>query len=121
MIEDFPLLHANNVDHSTPLTEAPEAAINPEFGGYISVSCQSCHGSDLATAVPGPPDTPPPSNLTLLGDWTQDDFTLAVREGIRPNGDTLHTFMPRWESLTDVELKAVWAFINTLEPKNESP
>ena len=116
--EDFPLLHIEKVDHAMPLPEAPEAGINPEFGRYMAVSCQGCHGPDLASPVPGPPNTPPPSNLTVLGDWTEDDFMLAIRQGIRPTGDTLDSFMPRCETPTDVELKAIWAYINTLEPKN---
>ena len=46
---------------------------------------------------------------------------IAVREGVRPTGDTLHSFMPRWDAPTDEELHAVWAFIKTLEPTGERP
>ncbi len=119
--DEFPLLNVGNVDHSAPLTDAPKNGVNPEFGGYIAIACQGCHGTDLASPVQGPPDTPPASNLTLLGDWSEHDFMFAVREGIRPAGDTLHEVMPRWESPTDEELLAVWSYIQTLEPTGENP
>ncbi|MFV1981323.1 MAG: cytochrome C [Rhodothermia bacterium] len=117
--DDFPLLNVGKVDHSMSIPEVPVSGVNPEFGRYVAIACQGCHGSDLASPAPGPPDTPPPTDLSLLGEWSEDDFLLAVREGIRPNGDTLHSFMPRWESPTDEELLAVWSFIQTLEPTAE--
>lgn len=119
--DDFPLINAEKIDHSTPLSDAPEAGITPEYGKYMSGACQGCHGADLATPSPGPPDTPLPANLTLLQDWTQDDFMRAVRTGVKPTGDTLDTFMPRWTSPTDEELLSIWAYIKTLKPKGEQP
>jgi mono/diheme cytochrome c family protein len=113
--KNFPLLHVEKVDHATPLSDAPTPAVNVEFGRYIATSCTGCHGPDLATPQGGPPDAPPPADLTSLSGWSEGDFMRAVREGIRPNGDTLHTFMPRWTSPTDVELRAVWAYVHSIQ------
>ena len=59
------------------------------------------------------------SLVELHSYWSKDDFMAAVREGILPTGDTLHSFMPRWNSPTDEELFAVWSYIQTLEPTGE--
>ena len=66
MNEDFPLLNVDKVDHSMPLPETPASGVYPEFGRYIAIACQGCHGSDLASPVPGPPDAPPPVSYTPL-------------------------------------------------------
>ena len=112
----FPLLEHSKIDNSLPLLDAPTPEVSPEYGRYMAVSCYGCHGTDLAGATAGPPGTPPSRNLTKLQNWSEDEFIRAVREGIRPNGDTLHTFMPRWVSATDTEVAAVFVYLQTLEP-----
>jgi mono/diheme cytochrome c family protein len=112
----FPLLEHSKIDHSLPLRDAPTPAATAEYGQYMVVSCYGCHGTDLVGASAGPPDTPRSGNLTKLQSWSEDEFVRAVREGIRPNGDTLHAFMPRWTSATDTELAAVYLYLQSLEP-----
>ena len=112
----FPLLEHSKIDNSLPLKDAPTPEVSPEYGEYMAVSCYGCHGTDLAGQPSGPPGTPPSRNLTILQDWTEEQFLRAVREGIRPSGDTLHTFMPRWVAATDTEVAAIYAYFQTLEP-----
>ncbi|MBT8399632.1 MAG: cytochrome c, partial [Rhodothermia bacterium] len=119
-VDDFPMINAAKVDHSLPLSEVPDRAPTAEFGEYLSRGCTGCHGPQLTGAASGPPDTPPSANLTLLQNWTEDDFVRAVREGVRSSGDTLHTFMPRLTSFTDVEVAALWAYLSQLEPQDDS-
>jgi mono/diheme cytochrome c family protein len=112
----FPLLEHSKIDNSLPLRDAPTPEVSPEYGEYMAVSCYGCHGTDLAGQPSGPPGTPPSRNLTILQDWTEEQFLRAVREGIRPSGDTLHAFMPRWVSATDTEVAAVYTYLQSLEP-----
>lgn len=65
-----------------------------------------------------------PSNLTPdpetgLGDWTREDFTRALREGISQDGRSLDPTMPvqYTKEFTDLELEAMWKYLQTLEPK----
>lgn len=87
-----------------------------EYGEYLtSLTCQGCHGEELeGVSDPAFGDTP---SLHKAGDWTFEEFVSTVREGVRPNGDRLSEDMP-WENvafMTDDELAAIWAFIETFE------
>lgn len=116
-VAKVPLTSAHLIDHTVAIPFNPEEAVTAEYGAYVAVTCQGCHGDDytgrnqLGTLS---------SNLTRLQHYTEADFIAAVREGVRPTGDSLLVDMPRWTSLTDTEVKAVWAFLQTLEPVGES-
>jgi hypothetical protein len=66
--------------------------------------------------------TPDPE--TGLGKWTEADFIKAARTGQRLNGAIILPPMP-WPNLahaTDVDLKAMWAYLQSLKPiKNAVP
>jgi mono/diheme cytochrome c family protein len=111
------LLQAEEIDHTMPLRETPMAGVTVEYGHYLATTCLGCHGEDYTGGpVAGPPGTPPARNLTTLKDWSEADFFRAVQEGVRPTGDTLHVFMPRWTAMNDDEVKAIWTFLQSLEP-----
>ena len=94
-------------------------------GEYLARAgdCIACH-----TASGGKPfagglkfDTPiggiystniTPDPKTGLGGWTVEDFTRAVREGVRKNGDTMYPAMPfpSYARLTDDDMKALYAY-----------
>lgn len=122
----MPLLAAAVIDHDAPRPEPVQESATLEFGEYLSYSCIGCHGAGFSGGpMPGlPPGTPEPSNLTPdpqtgLGEWTEADFVKAMREGIRPDGQKLDPFMP-WQSfnkMTDTELRALWIYFQSLEPK----
>jgi hypothetical protein len=74
--------------------------------------------------VPGtPPSFPDARNITTdpvsgIGKWSKENFYAALRTGKRPDGSDLNTFMP-WKAfatLTDTELDALWAFLQTVPP-----
>jgi hypothetical protein len=73
-------------------------------------------------AIPGgPPDWPAPANLTPtgIGHYTQDGFVSALRTGKRPDGTEINPFMPinATKLMTDVEIVAVYKYLQTLPPK----
>ena len=117
---DFPLLPAEHIDHRPRARVAPPIAASAEYGAYVAQGCIGCHGNDFAGQhVPGtPPSFPDSRNLTPtgLGTWTAADFRRALREGKRPDGSAIDPFMP-WQAyskMTDVEIDALWAYLQTL-------
>ncbi|MHA3774595.1 c-type cytochrome [Verrucomicrobiota bacterium sgz303538] len=117
-------LAADVIDHSglKPSTVAPGAT--EEYGRYLAVGCQGCHGPNYSGGkiAAGPPDWPAASNLTsgahgVLASWTEADFLTALRTGRRPNGSEISPVMPRaFGKMTDDELKALWSFLKTVPP-----
>lgn len=119
----FPLLPAESIDQRPRVRSAPPPGPNAAYGAYIAHGCTGCHGDNLAGQhVPGtPPSFPDSANLTpagALGKWQLADFTRALREGKRPDGSAINPFMP-WQALgkmSDEEIAAVWAYLQTLPP-----
>ncbi len=118
----FPLFPAEVIDHTPRARPGPVVAATAEYGAYLAQGCSGCHGKDFAGQhVPGtPPEFPDSQNLTPagLGAWTQADFHKALREGKRPDGTSINTFMP-WQAfrgMTDNEIDALWAYLRTLPP-----
>lgn len=95
-----------------------------EYGRYLAnvSGCHGCHGYGLSGGrVEGPPGIPPASNLTPagLGEWTEQTFVALMRSGRRPDGSTLHEFMPwrQFSHMTDTELAALWRYLQSVPPK----
>lgn len=124
----IPLLPAELIDHAAererPVPKGPTA----EYGAYLATGCAGCHGPGYSGGkIPGaPPEIPEVANITPdsatgIGTWTEADFVRALREGRRPNGDTLNSFMP-WRAtrqMTDEEIRALWLFLRSQPPKSE--
>ncbi|BBM73734.1 c-type cytochrome [Rhodothermus marinus] len=118
------LLTARLIDHDAPHRPAPPYGPTAEYGAYLATSCAGCHGPGFSGGpIPGvPPEWPLASNLTPdpetgLGTWSESDFMRALRDGTRPDGSALDArYMPvRFTSqMTDVEIRALWAFLQTL-------
>ncbi len=53
---------------------------------------------------------------TGIGKWTEAQFSEAVRFGKRPDGTPLSPLMPPMTALTDVEVSAMWAYLQTVPP-----
>jgi mono/diheme cytochrome c family protein len=111
----------------TPNYEAlasPPAAGTVEYGRYLAdvSGCHGCHGYGLSGGrVAGPPGLPPAANLTPtgIGQWSEADFTRAMRAGKRPDGKALDEFMP-WRvfrNMSDDDLHALWLYLRTVPPK----
>jgi len=120
LLDKAPLVYALKVDQHAPHVASVAAAPTAEYGHYVARACTGCHGEHFSGGhVPGtPPDFPDAANITPagIGKWTKEQFFTAIREGKRPDGRTLNTFMP-WKAfatMTDVELDALWAYLQTV-------
>lgn len=118
----FPLLPAEDVDHSPRTRAGPPPGATAAYGEYLARGCIGCHGANLAGQhVPGtPPSFKDAQNLTPagIGAWKEADFRRALREGKRPDGSDIDPFMP-WKALStmsDEEISALWAYLQTLPP-----
>lgn len=113
--------------HDRPHPAYPPAAVaDSAFGAHIAGTCTGCHGANLAGGpiLGGDPKWPPARNLTFhatgLGSWSYEDFKRAMTEGLRPDGTPLKAPMTMILSyannMTEVELKALWAYLASLPP-----
>jgi mono/diheme cytochrome c family protein len=128
LVPTITFIPAELIPHDEPRPIAPEVGITPEYGEYLTLSCKVCHGLTMSGGpIPGFPSSwPPAPNLTFgpgsaLPSWTEAGFIETVRTGVTPEGRKVRgEFMP-WGSykfMNDDELKAVWAYLQSL-PKVE--
>ena len=117
------ILTAPKTFHGTTTASAAPAP-SAGYGRYLAdvSGCHGCHGFGLSGGrVAGPPDVPIAANLTPagLGDWTQADFVRAIREGRRPDGTSIHPFMPwrLYAAMNDDELQALWLYLRSVPAK----
>jgi mono/diheme cytochrome c family protein len=123
MAGELVLYPAEQVTHSArhPAHVAP--APDARYGAYLAAGCKGCHGPSYSGGkIPGaPPDWLPAANLTPAGleGYTEERFMATLRTGVRPNGKPLMPPMASkaWSEMTEVELRAIWAFLRTLPPK----
>lgn len=118
----------------------PDTTNAVALGKYLAddlCACYACHSADfktMDTAVPsrsagyyggGNPmlnyegELVPSANLTMdketgLGNWTAGQFRDAVRFGKSPKGGALHYPMFPHTTLTEHEVDAIWAFLQTV-------
>ena len=124
LANQLPLLPAEQVDHAVVAPAAVPAEASVEYGRYMASSCTGCHGVNFAGGpTPGSgPDDVPASNLTSSGHlsaWTLDGFKTALRTGVTPEGRELDQLVMPWtltREMTDVELEAIWLYLNSLPP-----
>ena len=124
-VGQLPLSADRIADHDrahavSPPTSEPTA----EFGRHLANVCAGCHGPDFSGgAVPGgDPSWPPAANLTPHADglagWTYEHFVAALRTAKRPDGSDLRPPMsqivPYGQRMTDVEVQALWAYLQSL-------
>ena len=119
--------HVDRIDHEQVGMTAPLEGATVEYGEYLSYigACRECHAANFAGnfAPDGPPMGP---NLTPGGElqgWTEEDFVSAIRTGMKPTGTQLSEEMP-WEmysGMTDVELQALWAYLQSLPVLPNNP
>jgi mono/diheme cytochrome c family protein len=120
MLGLFNMIPAGQINHNVPPAEAPDEGVTPEYGQYlVSIGgCRDCHGAPLLGGrTPGGGPTAP--NLTrtgAAGQWSVEDFMVAMREGRTPGGDEIDGVMP-WRfyaGMNDDELSAIHAYLQTL-------
>jgi mono/diheme cytochrome c family protein len=129
---------------SPPLPAAavvvPDSSDQIAFGRYLAnglFACFACHSADfktMNTQVPelsggfyggGNPmlnydgELVPSANLTMdketgLGNWTKEQFREATKYGKNPKGGPLYYPMFPHTTLTDGEVDAMWAYLQTV-------
>jgi mono/diheme cytochrome c family protein len=118
-------------DHDAPHRPIPPPAeVSVEFGRHLAGVCSGCHKQSLTGGpiMGGDPSWPPAANLTPAPDglagWTYRDFEVAMREGRRPDGTEIREPMtmvtPAAQRMTDVELEAMWVYLQSL-PARPTP
>lgn len=123
----LPTIAAEKIDHAAAKSPkaAPPAGPTAEYGEYLAPTCTGCHGKNFSGGpIPGgPPNWPEAANLTPhvedgLGAWSEADFVRALRRKRRPDGSEISEVMPAaLGQMTDVELKALWTYLQTLQPQ----
>jgi mono/diheme cytochrome c family protein len=117
------LLPAELIDHSKAHIAHVDAEPTPKYGEYVAAGCKGCHGPGMSGGkIPGaPPDWKPAANITPtgIGRYSEDDFIRILRTGTRPDGSKVDSLMPYrlTKEMTDVELKALFAYLKTVPPK----
>lgn len=122
-----------------PVT-APSPADRVAYGRYLAVGkfdCYSCHSSSFAKLDPMLPENSKgffgggntlfdkemnkvlSANLTMdketgLGNWTEEEFKMALRFGRKPDGTTIQPPMMPAPLITDEEASAIWAYLQTI-------
>jgi cytochrome c5 len=112
------------------LVSPPEAAVSSEFGKHLAGVCFGCHGPDLSGGpIPGgDPAWPPALNLTPdatgLKGWSYEQFETVLTQGKRPDGaalrDPMSLITSYGQKMTDVERRALWAFLQSVPPVSKA-
>jgi cytochrome c2 len=86
--------------------------------------CTSCHGADLSGSSIGvwAPNLTP-DEATGLGSWTPEQIRAALRQGVRPDGSSLCSSMPRFgvEKTPSSALLDLIAYLRALPPTASPP
>ena len=110
---------------------SPVLAANTETGKYQAVlgDCEGCHGRNLAGGVAlqtpfGRMLTP---NITLdketgIGNYSLQDFALAMKRGVAPGGKRLYPAMPypSYAHMSDRDVAVLWDYLRTVRPVKNS-
>ena len=102
--------------------KAPPVAVSIEYGSYLANvgGCRECHGPGLSGGlIPNMgPNKKIASNLTPTGLAAYNDslFKRALRQGIRPGGTPIDTFMPwrEFRLMNDTEIGALYTYLRTV-------
>lgn len=118
----------------------PDSTNAKEFGHYLVTGrydCYPCHSADFKTLNMEFPEKTPgycgggnkmitldgkerfTANITFdeetgLGRWTEDDFAAAMRQSKTKDGHTLREPMLPYNGMTDAEIKAIWAYLQSV-------
>jgi mono/diheme cytochrome c family protein len=118
-LDKFPLLPAEKIDHQAVYKESVPPTVTAEYGHYLAITCQGCHGDDLKGGPghdPKEPVIPDISSTGHPGHWKETDLITALRTGKTPEKRMLTDYMP-WKELTytDDEIKSVFLYLQQLK------
>ena len=115
------LIESHSTEHASI---PPLAEVSVDFGKHLAGVCTGCHYEDLAggAIIGGDPSWPPSRNLTPhvdgLAGWTYQDFRAVLVEGRRPDGtavlEPMTLLRPYAEYMTDVEMAALWTYLQSI-------
>ena len=127
--------HAAAATASEPASATSAAEV--QRGHYLAIAgdCEACHtapgGKPLAGGLPiatpvGPifPTNITPSKRDGIGGYTLQQFSDAVRKGVRGDGKHLYPAMPytAYAQLTDADVRAMYAyFMHGVQPVDSRP
>jgi mono/diheme cytochrome c family protein len=111
----------NDIDHAAVGGDSPPEGATAEYGAYLVniAACRECHAANFAGIV-GSDGPPPGPNLTPGGNlqaWGEADFITTLRTGTTPGGRQIDSEMMPWPTLgqmSDTELQAIWAYLQSL-------
>jgi mono/diheme cytochrome c family protein len=118
------LLPAEQIDHQIIPVAEKKAEASVEYGAYLTTNCAACHRANFQGGPPLAPGAPQVPNITStgrVGKWTEKEFMQTLRTGVTPDGheiDSTKMPWPRTREFSEVELKAVRAFLLSL-PANQ--
>jgi len=138
----FKLFLPKPFDYPSRPIVAPAPSDKVAYGRYLATGkweCFRCHSASFETNnelepeksigyfgggnLVGDKDNPPvpsanitPDKETGIGSWTEEQFSNAVRFGKRPDGQPLSHVMPPFAILSDEEVSALWAYLQTVPP-----
>lgn len=116
------LLPAHKIDHAAVPPSAPLPGETIEYGQYMAMVCTACHGENLTGMPPNVEGDKPAPNLTPsgeLGTWTEEEFITTLQTGLTPEGDNLDPEQMPWPllgSANEADLRAIWIYLQSLEP-----
>jgi len=63
-----------------------------------------------------------PDKDTGIGAWSEQDFTRALREGLRPDGEQLYPVFPytAYTKMSDDDVRALWAYLRSIKAVNQA-
>ena len=119
---------------------APPASDKVAFGKYLctgKMECYSCHSPSFENTNIMVPELTPgyfsggngmpnlegeiiytrnltPDKETGIGNWTEEQFSKAVRFGQHPSGKGLRYPMIPYAAMTEEEAAAIWAYLQTI-------
>ena len=139
--DELPITQARADDAAQPADAAaiPATAIGNDLvrrGEYLARvgDCAACHTADKTRPFAGglPINTPfgtivtpniTPDPDTGIGQWSDADFLRAMHEGIGKGGERLYPAFPyaEYTRVTDQDVLAIRAYLNTLTPIHYTP
>jgi mono/diheme cytochrome c family protein len=107
---------AEKIDHDAQRPPAPTRAVNIAYGEYLAriSNCLVCHEpADISAAQGGP-----------LASWTEADFMVLMTRGVTPDRQTIGNDLMPWrligQNLSEVDLKAMWLYLESLPAPDTS-
>ena len=100
-------------------------------GKYQAIlgDCAGCHGKDLSGGITlvtpfGNLVTPniTPDKDTGIGNYTEEDFRAAMKQGMAPGGKRLYPAMPYpyYARMSDGDIAALWSYVKSVKPVRKS-